>query len=137
MSNKLRVYISHSIRGAKGADATHEDMAANNRKAIAFVTDLKARFQDEVEFYCPGEHDEFVLVGYELGILSETQILAVDCKIIESRDMILAWAPDQHISNGMMIEVIDASMNGKQVVVVKDKLDAEAVIDAALERKLR
>jgi len=109
--SQVKVYISHSIRGMAGKDATHETMVANNNKAIIFALALKAEFPN-VGFYCPGEHDEFVINAYEMGYLTETQILDVDCKIIESKNLLLNYIPDQYISNGMLRENLFAQQQG-------------------------
>ena len=61
----------------------------------------------------------------------------VDCKIIDKRSMVLAWAPDQYISGGMMTEVIHATVTGKDVAVARDIHEAVLVINAALERMVR
>lgn len=129
----FRIYISHSIRGIKGTDATPEDMAANNVKAIEFTRTLKVMFP-KIDFYCPGEHDEFVCIAFQDGMLTDTQILDVDCKIIDDRDMVLAWIPDQHVSNGMLIEAVYASMAGKTVTVAKTVEQARDIIHTVLER---
>lgn len=132
----MKIYMSHSIRGIKGPDATHDDMAANNKKAVEFAAELRVVFP-AVDFYVPAEHDEFVTIAYERNILQEGQILDIDCVIIDERDMVLAWIPDQYISNGMMIEIIHASITDKDVVVVRDIIEAKGVINAALERQLK
>ena len=134
--SKFSIYVSHSIRGIKGSAATREDMDANNQKAVNFGTKLKQAFPD-IDFYIPAEHDEFVLVAYERHYISESNILNVDCTIINTRDMVLAWLPDQFISNGMMIELIHASATGKSCAVVRDIEEAVTVIEAALMRRTR
>ena len=132
----FRIYISHSIRGIKGADATPEDMATNNAKAIEFVRTLKVMFP-KIDFYCPGEHDEFVCIAFQDRMLTDTQILDVDCKIIDSRDMVLAWIPDQHVSNGMLIEAVYATMGGTLFAVAKTIEQARDIIHAELTKRLR
>lgn len=100
---KIRVYISHSIRGKHGKNATKKQMAVNNEKAKLFYYSLK-RFYPTLDFYCPGEHDEFVLIAYEKGFLTEEQILSVDCEIILSCNLLLNYSPDRYISRGMKVE---------------------------------
>lgn len=133
--NNYSIYVSHSIRGIKGADATHQDMLNNNLKAMEFAKELRLAFSD-IDFYVPAEHDEFVMTAYEEDYLGENAILNVDCCIINSRDMVLVWAPDQFISNGMMTELIHASVTGKEIAVVRNIHEAQLVIDAALIRRL-
>ncbi|GAG08961.1 unnamed protein product [marine sediment metagenome] len=117
--NRIRVYVSHPIRGVKGKNATKEDMEANNRLATIFGKALSKEFPD-VEFYVPATHDEFVLIGYEEGILSEEQILFIDCKIIDTCQVVLVYIPKRHISNGMFTEVDHTNMTGKQTLLVND-----------------
>lgn len=117
--NKIKIYISHPIRGAKGKDATVEDMKENNRCAISFSKALQAQFP-HVEFYTPAVHDEFVMIGYEEGILDESQILYIDCKIVDTCNAVVAYVPEKHISNGMLIEIAHANKTGKPVLVAND-----------------
>ena len=118
--NRIKIYVSHPIRGAKGKDATKEDMEANNRLAITFGKALQTEFP-EVEFYIPAVHDEFVMIGYEHGILDEGQILFIDCRIVDTCNAVVAYIPEKHVSGGMLIEVTHANMTGKPVFVVNDQ----------------
>ncbi len=134
--NKLRVYISHSIRGIKGSEATHDEMSANNAKAIEFCQELKVGCPD-VDFYCPAEHDEFVSLAYENEILTDVEILEIDCRIINDRHLVLAWEPGKHTSNGMMTELVHAAIAGVELAVVKTVDQAIKVINAVQLRRLR
>ena len=134
--SKFSVYVSHSIRGTKGVDATHEDMEANNKKATAFGKELRLKFPD-VDFYVPADNDEFVILAYEQNYISETEILNVDCRIIDKRSMVLAWIPDQYMSGGMQTEAVHAVITGKLLATVRNIHEAEIVIDAALERMVK
>ena len=98
-----RIYVSHSIRGKWGKDATPEQMDENNKAAIIFGRALRVFFP-EVEWYVPADHDEFVCLAYQKKFLSESQILEVDCEMIKIRDGILFYMPDDYISGGMQIE---------------------------------
>ena len=71
----IRAYISHCIRGKYGQDATDEQMKENNRKAIEFAKKLAKMFPT-IDFYCPGEHDEFVIIAYRKGYLTEDMKLS-------------------------------------------------------------
>jgi len=117
--NKIRIYVSHPIRGIKGADATKEDMQANNKLAISFGKFLQAQFP-HVDFYVPAVHDEFVMIGYDESIFNEDDILHIDCKIVDTCDAVVAYIPERHISNGMLVEITHANMTGKPVLVVTD-----------------
>jgi hypothetical protein len=128
---KVTCYVSHSIRGKMGKDATDEYMEENNRKAIKFGKKLKEAFPT-VDFYIPGEHDVFVCLAYRNGYLNEKQILYIDCEIINSRNFLLAWSPDGFISTGMQIEIDHAHHRHIPVFVVKDVINAYEVINIHL-----
>lgn len=100
----LKIYVSHSIRGKHGKDATHKQMIANCQKAIRFGHWLKQSFSG-VEWYIPADHDEFVTLAYEKKYLNERQILDVDCTIIRNTcNGVLFYMPDDYLSTGMAIE---------------------------------
>lgn len=113
----MRAYLSHSIRGKKGKDATVEDMGANNRRAITFANQIRTYFP-RLDLYVPAEHDEFVLHAYQQGFLGEREILQVDCMIVHSCNVLIAYAPDGYISRGMQVEIDYAQANNIPVVVV-------------------
>lgn len=119
MSNKIRAYCSHSIRGKYGNAATDEQMAANNQKAIEFGRLLADEFP-MIDFYVPGEHDEFVLIAYRWGLITEKQILDVDCEIVSRCNFLIAFAPDDYISKGMQIEIDHAVFNSIPVISAVD-----------------
>lgn len=96
--------VSHSIRGKMGKDATLEYMAENNRKAIEFGS-LMAKEFPAIDWYVPGEHDEFVLVAYTKGYLTEKQILDIDCEIINKCNFMIVYSPDDYVSKGMQTEI--------------------------------
>jgi len=135
MSNRLKVYMSHSIRGILGAKATKESMAANNEAAIAFGTELRGHFPEDIDLYVPGDHDEFVSIAFQEGIMTDTQILNVDCHIIDERDVVLAWIPDQHVSNGMLVEAVHAVKTGRPVLLAKTIDQAVELINVELMRR--
>ena len=105
----FKIYLSHPIRGAKGANATREDMEANNKIAIVIGKAIERWYRDkfpneEISVYIPGEHDEFVMLGYENGTLTEKQILDIDCQIITTCDMVYALSGEV-VSHGMQVEI--------------------------------
>jgi len=114
-----------------GKDATHETMVENNRKAVAFVAELKIAFPN-IEFYCPGEHDEFVINAYEMGYVTETQILDVDCKILDSRNLLLNYIPDRYISNGMWRENYHAQLQGIPILMATCVPEATDILQRQL-----
>ena len=133
--SQIRAYVSHPIRGIKGKDATREDMEANNRRAIAFARILRERFPT-VEFYVPAEHDEFVLNAYEQGSLTEEEILAADCAIVRKCHFLLALIMDEHISRGMIKEIVEATKHHMPAFIVAENSDL-SVIDIFLDAQMR
>lgn len=117
-----RAYMSHPIRGMKGAAATEADMEANNQLAIGFAKTLRAAFP-ALDIYVPAEHDEFVLIAYQQQRLSESDILDTDVAILKRRDILIAYIPERHISNGMMREIHEAQWAGIPVVFLRDADD--------------
>jgi len=107
----IRAYVSHSICGKMGKDATEEYMKANNDKAIILGKQLKELFPS-VDFYVPGDHDEFVMIAYRKGLLSIAQILEVDCVIVGKCNVLIAYAPDMFVSSGMQTEIDYAHKSG-------------------------
>lgn len=100
---KLKIYVSHSIRGKFGTKATKEQMADSCKKAVRFGNWLKENFPD-VEWYVPAVHDEFVSIAYFKKYITEKQILDVDCELIKNCDGLLIYALDNYISRGMQTE---------------------------------
>ena len=118
MSN-IRTYVTHSIRGKFGNDATLEQMEANNQKAIDFGVELRKEFPS-IDFYIPGDHDEFVTIAYRKNYLDEKQILDVDCDIVSKCNFLTVFSPDDFISKGMKVEIDYAILHSIPVIVAVD-----------------
>ncbi len=105
MEPKNRAYVSHSIRGELGVNATPESMAENNRIAHEAVL-LMRLIIPEVDFYVPGEHDEIIGILHQGGRLTEEDILWADWELIgRTCKILITFAPDGFISTGMNIEL--------------------------------
>lgn len=104
MQKIIKVYVSHSIRGKFGKNATSEQMTENCEKAKRFGEWLKSHFP-EIEWYIPAEHDDFIRIAYLKGYVTDKQILDVDCDILKEHNGLLVYAPDDYISEGMKIEI--------------------------------
>lgn len=126
----MKFYLSHPIRGKKGKDATADDMRKNNEAAIAVADYLRGNLTTSVSIHVPAEMEEFVLTAYYLEILTEEQILAVDCKIIENYDAVIIYAPEAIISGGCKIELEHAIKQGIPVFIGED---AETLLDMITE----
>ena len=114
---QIRAYVSHSIRGKMGKDATPEYMRANNNKAIKLGQELRREFPT-IDFYVPGDHDEFVLLAFMAKYLNEKQILDVDCMIVDKCNFVIAYTPDDFISGGMRTEIDYANLHDISVLVI-------------------
>ena len=116
---EIRAYISHSIRGRQGVNATAEQMEANNQKAIEFGKQLIEEFPT-IGFYIPGAVDEFVKPAFDKGHLTLKQILDVDCDIISRSNFIIVFAPDDYISGGMKVEIDYATLHNIPIISAID-----------------
>lgn len=118
----MKAYVSHSIRGPKGAEATHAEMMANNAKAIAFAARLREACPG-LDLYVPGEHDLFVMLAYTNGYITEDQILNVDKQILAKQDMLIVYSPDGYLGGGVGVELEEAKRLGMPYVVTDGSLD--------------
>ncbi len=115
---RIKIYMSHAIRGSKGPAATDADMQANNDAAMRVARVIRAwLYPLPVDVYCPADHDELVLIAYRRNYLKEGEILAVDCKIIEGCDGLI-WYSGLGPSSGAEIEIKCAISNGIPVFTI-------------------
>ena len=126
----MRFYLSHPIRGSKGKDATADDMRKNNETAIEVANYLRNNIIPPINIHVPAEMEEFVLTAYYLGILSEKQILDVDCKIISHCDAVIIYAPKGTIGGGCKVELDYAIKHGIPVFTGKN---AETLLNMIAE----
>lgn len=112
----MKIYLSHSIRGPKGKDATHTDMKKNCERVI-HVGKFIRREIPSIGLHIPAEHEDFVLTAYEMGLLTEKQILDVDCKIIDKCDAVIFFLPfdDNKLQGGRLVEYNHAIKTNKPV----------------------
>jgi hypothetical protein len=118
----MRAYLSHPIRGAKGAAATHEDIEANNRRAIEFAARVRAEFPG-LDLYVPAEHDELVQESLEQGILTTEQILQIDRYLLARRDILIVFSPDSYIGGGVRVEIEEAQRLRKPIAFTTGSMD--------------
>ena len=113
----FKIYLSHAIMGKNGADATEAEIQTNIDTALKVGKELKAYFIDwqkmdgypEIQLYVPAEHEEFVQRAYKMGFMTITEILAVDCDIINTCDLLLVYG--DYLSSGMKVEIEYADKN--------------------------
>lgn len=130
----FRIYMSHSIRGKNGVNATQEEIDKNIEHAIEVGTQIQAYAIDwekmegfpPINIYVPANHDEFVQIAYHEGYLNETQILDTDCIIINRCDLVIVYG--EPYSRGMQIELSYATR--MEIPVFKMPVLNEMTIDA-------
>ena len=119
MSNEIRAYISHTIRGKYGVKATDKQRKENSEKCILFGNALRKEFP-MIDFYIPGEHHEIDTIAYRKGYMTEEQILDIDCEIISRCNFMIVFAPDDFIGEGMQIEIDHCIFNKIPVISAID-----------------
>jgi len=122
----MRVYLSHKIRGEKGLKATATEMKENCDEAIKIANELREVLPG-IDFYVPGEHEDFVQVAFQHGWLNEDDILDIDCRIMyETCQAIVVYlADDDEIQGGRKVEHDFAK--GMQVPVMIFRQTIEAI----------
>ena len=123
---KIKVYMSHPIRGILRDQATEETMRANNQRSISWGKALLINFGSNLDLYVPGEHDEFVLIAYLNKYLTEKQILDVDCEIVGRCKAVVVANWEGKLSGGMQVEVDYANENNIPVFML-DSLDDKSL----------
>ena len=116
----MRVYLSHSIRGLKGVDATHEDMRKNCEAVKEIANFIRRAFNEgEIDLYVPAENETFVLIAFDKEYITEEQILTVDCKIIDSCDAVICRveAIGDQLQGGRKVEVDHANSTNKPYII--------------------
>jgi len=119
MSNKIRAYISHTIRGKHGSAATNDERREASERAIVFGSTLRKEFPN-IDFYIPGEHYEIDTIAYKEKYMTEEQILGIDCIIISRCNFLVVFSPDDYISKGMQIEIDHCVLNKIPIISAVD-----------------
>lgn len=127
----LRVYLSHSMRGTAGPDASLEIQSANCERIKMVAMTLRYELGSSVEIYVPAENETFIQIAYKLGLLTVDQILEVDCKIIDKMDMVICNVEESKgdvLQGGREIEVFHAAKTQKPAFVFERCNEAVAYI---------
>ena len=114
----MKFYLSHKIRGSSGDGASNTEQEKNCAKAVDIARQIKAVLPC-IELYVPGDQTEqFVSIAFKDGYLNEEQILAVDCRIIDSCEGVIIYVPKgDTLQGGRLIEHIHASKTKKPVYI--------------------
>lgn len=124
-----KIYLSHPIRGRKGKDATFADMENNNKITITKAKQLRqAICDDNIYIYVPAEHDQFVLIAYKRKLLTEKDILDIDCEIVDDCDLLLVYNWEGYISRGMQREIDCANDNGISIFTFNDETKIRDIV---------
>lgn len=116
----MRFYLSHSIRGKYGKNATPAQMMERCQRAIMVANIIRATFPS-IELYVPAEHEDFVQRAYRCGYLTEQQILNIDCMIIDDCEGTLIFAPpDDPMCGGRIVEWEHTIATSKPVVTFNE-----------------
>ena len=119
----MRVYLSHSMRGLKGLKATIEDQIANCERAALLAFNLRYKLSKTIEIYVPAENEEFVRIAFAEGYITVEQILAVDCKIIDTCDVVLVNVEESkgdELQGGRKFEYNHAKATGKPTFIFEE-----------------
>lgn len=115
----MKVYVSHSIRGKYGKNATHTQMKENCDAVIVVANQLRKALP-HIDFYVPAEHEDFVQIAYDIEYLSEDMILEIDCMIINGCNAVIVLVPDgDEFQGGRKIEYNYAIKRSIPVVVFR------------------
>jgi len=136
---KVKAYLSHPIRGKNGVNVTAEGMNKNNDKA-KFIGNIFRLAFPELDLHIPAEMEEFVGRAYRLQYINESQILDVDCHIIDSCDFVIYYDHQGGFSMGMKKEVNHAKAIGVPGITITSLSDEtlfriESVIKEILKEK--
>lgn len=125
-SRRITAYLSHSIRGSKGINATEEETRANCREAFELAKFIREHIP-EIDLYVPAEYEEFVYRAYTCGYMTEQQVLDIDCQILESKDLHIVYVKDGWVGGGIEVEVNHANEKNIPIVYIcnTDLFDAK------------
>lgn len=121
--NTISIYLSHPITG-KAQDFSKSNMTKMNSIAELFARDLYDMFGDYIDLYVPALQDEFIMWAFAEMMLSVDNILDIDCKILEQRDLLVAYNHEHELSHGMGIEIAHAMDKEVPVLTVDGVLTA-------------
>ena len=120
----IRFYLSHSIRGKYGKNATPTQMKENCDRVMGIADTIYEAILG-VELYVPAEHEDFVCIALTDRYLTEQQVLEIDCKIIDMCDGVIVFSPpDDMMCGGRIIEYEHAKATNKPVLIFKTVSEA-------------
>jgi len=125
---EIKAYFSHSIRGASGNNATKEELRINCERAKCTAEYLRDNMKTSVfklDLYVPAEHDEFAQSALNTGRLKIEDILYLDCKILDGRDILILDGSMEDMSGGMEEEYSYAQESSVPTIFMNDYTHAD------------
>lgn len=120
---RIRLYMSHPIRGSKYLDATLVDQLSNSQKARDASFEIMTKI-DCLDIYTPGNAEDFVGLTYTKGLLTDKQILELDCEILQKCNGMIVYNFDT--SRGVQIEMDYAKLHNIPILIF-DKLNSASI----------
>ena len=115
----MKVYLSHKITGG-GKSFSHIDMKKNCDEAIDAGKQIRAALSS-IELYIPAESEDFVGIAYQDNYLTIQEILEVDCKIIDTCEIVIVYIPKgDELQGGRLVEYNHAVREKKPIYIFKD-----------------
>jgi hypothetical protein len=113
----VSLYFSHPIRGSAVEKASLDVQMSNSERAAAVEREIHF-YMPHLDIYVPGYAERFVGYSYKSGMLTDSQILEIDCKILQDCDGVIVY--DFDTSKGVEIEVAYAIEHGIPVFRFKE-----------------
>jgi hypothetical protein len=118
----MKLYLSHPITGLPGT--TQDQRKDLLKRAIIFGKKLRACGYD---VHIPAECEGFVEVAHQLGVLTVSEILEIDCIIIDHCDGVVFLNLQGAFSHGMEVEFKHAVEQHKRMVTIPQYMEHSSV----------
>jgi len=112
LKKKIKVYVSHYIRGPEGNKASKATIETNIANTKEICKQLRIHFGSNLDLYVPAEMDEFPQIAMQEGYLDIDGVLDIDCIIVARCDALLLLDFKQNLSEGMVRELAAAEFAG-------------------------
>lgn len=128
MKNNNMIYISTAIRGLSvtpenyGTPEADKIIDQNIEKAEEFARKLNYCLPFGYSAHNPAGRciENFISLAYSKGVLTEKQILATDCELIERSAGVIFYNHQGEFSKGMLTEFQYTVEHGKPYVTIND-----------------
>ncbi len=114
---KVRLYLSHPIRGSAAGAATKDCQFTNAERAVIAANLISSKLS-HISIFCPGSYEKFVYYIYAGKLLTDKQIIDIDCRIVGDCNGLLAYDFDKSV--GVEAEVKYAKDHGIPVLRFKE-----------------